>query len=116
MPKKNVKGYQYFILRLGVFLLLMWLLFFVFIGITHMPSTDMYPRVDAGDFVLFYRLDKDVRAQDIIVIEKEVPDMKGKQVFISRVVAVAGDTVEIDEERLIINGNTVVETNIFYPT
>ncbi|MBR3035824.1 MAG: signal peptidase I [Lachnospiraceae bacterium] len=114
--EKNVKGYQYFILRLGVFLLLMWLLFFVFIGITHMPSTDMYPRVDAGDFVLFYRLDKDVRAQDIIVIEKEVPGMKGKQVFISRVVAVAGDTVEIDEERLIINGNTVVETNIFYPT
>ena len=89
---------------------------FVFIGIMHMPSTGMYPRVDAGDFILYYRLDKDVRAQDIIVVEKNIQGA-GKQLFVSRVVAVAGDTVEItSDNRLSVNGNIMIETNIFYQT
>lgn len=113
----SVKDYQFFILRLALFIVVLWLLLFVFIGVTHMPSTDMYPRIDAGDFVMFYRLDKDVKAQDIIVFRKEVPGQAGEHSFICRVVAVAGDTVDItDENRLLINGNAVVEPNIFYMT
>lgn len=115
--EKGVKAYQYFILRLLVFLFILWLLFFVFIGLTHMPNGDMYPRVDSGDLLMFYRLDKDPKAQDIIVFEKLTPLSPKKQLYVARVVAVAGDTVEItDGDRLIVNGNGVVETNIFYPT
>ena len=115
--ERSVVDYQHFGLRLVIFLAIVWLLFFVFIGVTHMPSEDMYPRIDPGDFILFYRLDKDVKAQDIIVFEKEVPTLEGKHIFICRVVAVAGDTVDISEDnRLIINGNTVLEPNIFYLT
>ena len=37
--------------------------------------------------------------------------------FVCRVVAGPGDTVEISEsERLVVNGNTLIETNIFYNT
>ena len=115
--EESVKDYQFFFLRLVILLVVVWLLFFVFVGVTHMPSADMYPRIDPGDFVLFYRLDKDVKAQDIIVFEKELPEDGGKHVFICRVVACEGDTVEIaDDSRLLINGNTVVEPNIFYLT
>ena len=115
--EKSVKNYQFLVLRLILILAVIWVLFFVIVGVTHMPTTDMYPRIDAGDFVLFYRLDRDVKAQDIIVLEKEVPSLEGKHPFICRVVAVAGDTVEITEDsHLIINGNTVVEPNIFYAT
>lgn len=115
--EKSVKNYQFFALRLILILAVIWVLFFVIVGVTHMPSADMYPRIDMGDFVLFYRLDKDVKAQDIIVLEKEVPSLEGRHLFICRVVAVAGDTVEITEDNhLIINGNTVVEPNIFYST
>lgn len=114
--ERGVKTYQRFLLSLLVFALAIWLLFFVFIGLTHMPNGDMYPRVDAGDFVMFYRLDKDVKAQDIIVFEKTTPKA-ADQLFIARVVAVAGDTVEIsDGDRLIVNGNSIVESNIFYNT
>ena len=114
--EKKVRNYQFFILRLAAFILVLWLLFFVFIGVMHMPTTDMYPRIDAGDFILFYRLDKDVKAQDIIVIEKDIPDV-GKKVYVCRVVAVSGDTVEITtDNRLKVNGNTMIEMNIFYPT
>ena len=115
--EKSVKNYQFFALRLILILAVIWVLFFVIVGVAHMPSSDMYPRIDMGDFVLFYRLDKDVKAQDIIVLEKEVPSLEGRHLFICRVVAVAGDTVEITaDNHLIINGNTVVEPNIFYST
>ena len=113
--ERSVKEYQSFILRLGAFILAIWLLFFVVIGIMHMPSEDMYPRIDAGDFILYYRLDTSVKAQDIIVIEKTTDE--GRGVFVSRVVAVAGDTVEITEDnRLCVNGNIMIERNIFYST
>ncbi len=116
--EKSVKRYEWLILRIIIVLAVIWVLFFQIIGITHMPNEDMYPRVDAGDMVLFYRLDRDVHSQDIIVIGKETPDSEGKkEVFICRVVAKGGDTVEITEdEELVINGNTVMETNIFSST
>ena len=114
--ERSVKDYQSFLIRFGAFAAALWLLFFVFIGVMHMPSTDMYPRIDAGDFVLYYRLDKDVRAQDVIVVEKNIQGV-GKQIFVSRVVAVAGDTVEItSDNRLSVNGNIMIESNIFYQT
>lgn len=115
--EKTVKHYQRIAIQAIVIIAVLWVLFFKVIGLTHMPSGDMFPRVDAGDMVLFYRLDTDVAAQDIIVLEKETPDSNGqKQMFISRVVAKGGDVVEVKDNKLIVNGNTVMEDKIFYPT
>lgn len=115
--ERSVKSYQYFVLRLLLLLLVIWVLFFQIVGLTHMPSGDMYPRIDSGDLLLFYRLDKSVKAQDIVVIEKIPPDNTEKKLYVARVVAVAGDTVEIsDAGRLIVNGNTMIESNIFSST
>ena len=112
-----VKSYQYFLLRLAIFIIVLWVLFFKIVGIVICPSTDMHPRIDAGDMVLFYRLDTDVRAQDVIVVEKTMPGETEPQLFVLRVVAVAGDTVEItDGERVVVNDNTLIEPDIFYAT
>ena len=64
--ERSVKSYQYFLLRLAIFLLVLWVLFLQIVGITICSSGDMHPRIDLGDMVLFYRLDKDVRYQDVI--------------------------------------------------
>lgn len=115
--EKGVKSYQRFVLKLLVFIGALWLLFFVFIGFLHMPGNDMYPRLDNGDLIMFYRLDKKPKAQDIIVLKKEDPESAKEQVYVCRVVAVAGDTVEINEnECLVVNGNVMIETNIFSST
>ena len=115
--ERGVKEYQSLLIRFAALLLVIWLLFFQIVGLTHMPNGDMSPRIDAGDLVLFYRLDKDVSARDVIVIEKSTPDEPKKQLFICRVVAVSGDVVEItDEEQLKVNGNIAIEQNIFYGT
>lgn len=113
--EKGVKRYQFFLLRMLLLLLTVWLLFFVFIGVTHMPNGDMYPRVDAGDFVVYYRLDKSPKFQDVVVYQ--MADSSGKSsLLISRVIAVPGDTVELTESgTLKVNGNAIAEPGIFYP-
>ncbi len=81
------------------------------LGVTVTPNDDMYPRIDAGDLLLYYRLDRDVRAQDVVVLRKDGVTRIG------RVVAVGGDTVEITGDgALVVNGATMVERNIFSPT
>ena len=107
----SVHRYQTLLLRLIALLVGLWLVLFVVLGVLSAPTNDMQPRIDAGDTVLFYRLDTDVQAQDVVVVEKEVDG--AKQTILGRVVAVAGDTVEItDDGQLIVNGNAVVEYNV----
>ena len=90
-------------------------LFFKVIGLTHMPNGDMSPRIDLGDFVMYYRLDRDAGKQDVVVLEKATPDSAGKrQLYICRVVATAGDTVDFTENgQLVINGTPMIESNIY---
>ena len=166
--KRRRKALRALLLRTLMLLLVIYVLFFHVVGLMVMPNGDMYPRIDAGDLVLFYRLDRDVRAQDVIVIERSLsslPDAgktgedggyvpgsvqgirinqeqedgsfagkiksafknaavwlrlhspEGTAQFVCRVIAVSGDTVEITEGgHLIVNGNSMVETNIFSST
>ena len=82
-----------------------------------MPRRDMYPRLDAGDLLLYYRLEKSPKAQDIVVIEKTADSGEEPQRFVCRVVAAPGDSVDVSAEKgLCVNGNSMIENNIFYPT
>ena len=143
--RRRVRALRSFLLRLVGLALVLYVLFFHIVGLTVMPSGDMYPRLDAGDLVLFYRLDQAYKAQDVVVLDKAVtadfravpptgaekpwwraaltwlgfPDPEEPPVtrFIGRVVAAPGDTVEVTEnQRLIINGNAMIESGIFYTT
>ena len=89
--EKGLKSYHWFLIYLGVFLLIVWIMFFKIIGITHMPNEDMSPRVDAGDLLLFYRLDREPAFQELVVFEKTVDDKK--QMFVGRVIGAPGDTI-----------------------
>ena len=109
--EKTVHNYQNLLIRLAALLLVVWLIFFVFLGVMAAPTNDMKPRIDAGDTILFYRLDKDAVAQDVVVFEKTIDGKK--QTLIGRVVASPGDTVEITEEgQLIVNGSAMIEYDI----
>ena len=116
--EKAMKHYQFFLLYLVLFLLIIWIMFFKIVGLTHMPNEDMFPRVDAGDLLLFYRLDNDVKMKDIVVLEKSTPDSNGREeLYVARVMGLPGDTIEINKaDRLVINGNAIKETDIFYST
>lgn len=156
--KRRIRELRALAIKTAILLVVIYVLLFKIVGVTVMPSGDMYPRIDNGDLVLYYRIDKDVKAQDIIVLtqdgdylrqlmrerEGNGPDLslarlpktqKGlsalfhsigvslgivlpdnEEIYICRVVAVGGDTVEFtDEGRLVVNGNHMIESNIFFP-
>ena len=109
--RKGMNDVQWFAMQVLIFVIVLYLLFAHIIGITTMPSADMYPRIDSGDFLLYYRLDRDPKAQDIVVYEKN--DTK----YVGRVIAVQGDSVEITKDNtVIVNGYNMIESNIFYET
>ena len=138
--RRRVRAFRSFLLRLISLALVIYILFFHLVGVTVMPGKDMYPRLDAGDLLLFYRIDREPKYQDIIVIDKQMeedtrtgercfvrkaldwlgfrdPEAPAAQRFVCRVIAGPGDTVEITTERgLAVNGNSLIESNIFYPT
>ena len=115
--EKGFKNYHWFLIYLAIFLLVVWILFFKIIGITHMPNLDMSPRVDGGDLLIFYRLDKNASFQELVVFEKVIPGETKKSLLVGRVIGAPGDTIDISESnRPIVNGNTLVEDMIFYDT
>ena len=87
------------------------LLVFIFMyGIHRSVEPVMAPAIQDGDLVLFYRLDKTYAARDVLLLK-----YKG-QYQVRRVVATAGDTVDITEEGLLINGALQQESGIHQKT
>ena len=110
----GLKNAQRFLIYLAILLVVLWVLFFKIIGITHMPTEDMSPRIDAGDLIVFYRLDRTPKFQDVVVFEKDIDGSGKKTMMVGRVMAVPGDTVDISAgNHLIVNGNSIVEPMIY---
>ena len=106
-----MRALRNFLVRLFLLITVIGILFGVVFGITPMANADMQPAVCAGDLMLYYSLDKNLKSDDVVVFQKE-----GIQ-YTGRIVAVPGDVVEItDESELMVNKNTVMEDNIFYTT
>ena len=115
--KRRMRALKSFLFRLAALAVVIYVLFFHIVGLMMMPNRDMYPRLDAGDLLLYYRLERNPKAQDIIVFEKAADSGEKAQRFVCRVVAAPGDTVEVSAEKgLCVNGNALIENNIFYPT
>ena len=115
--RRRMRALRSFLFRFVSLALVIYVLFFHIVGIMMMPNRDMYPRLDAGDLLLYYRLEKNPKSQDIIVFEKAADNGTEKQHFVCRVIAAPEDTVEVSAEKgLCVNGNTLIETGIFYPT
>ena len=141
--RRRMRAFRSFLFRLLALLLVVYILVFHIVGLTMIPNGDMSPRLDAGDLLLFYRVDRKAKAQDIVVIDKKMTSGQGSETteepglirkalnwigfkdpnappterYVCRVVACAGDIVDVTEEQgLIVNGNAVIEANIFHPT
>ena len=102
---------QLFLLNAVIIVTAVWLLFGFVFGLTTAPNADMSPNIKSGDLLLTYRLDREFRPQDVVTLRKN------GTTYVGRIVARGGDTVEItDDSQLVINGNIMVETNIYTPT
>ncbi len=93
----------------GVALAVMLLFTFVY-GLHRNLDPAMDPAVKDGDLVIFYRLDKNYVFGDTLLL-----DFQGKR-QVRRVAATAGDTVDITQDGLVINGALQQEPAIYEPT
>ena len=95
------------VLMIGMFLVL----FFTFMfGITQVQDETMDPAVKEGDLAIYYRLDKRYAKDDVIIV------INNGETQIRRVVALPGDTVDMDERGLVINGYSQIESDIYTRT
>jgi signal peptidase I len=109
--ERDFRDVQSLLLQIFMILTALYLMFHFVFGLLVVPSQDMKPRLDAGDLLVYYRLDREPSAGDVICFEKNGTTYAG------RVAAVGGDTVEItEEETLKVNGSVMIEQEIFYPT
>ncbi len=94
------------LLKIAVIILAFILVFTFLFGFFRTESADMSPNVDNGDLVMYYRLDKNYAASDLVVLAYQGEDQ------IRRVVATAGDCVNIDADGLKVNGALQQEPKI----
>lgn len=110
-PGSPMQPVHTFLLHAMILVAALWALFGFVFGITTAPDSDMSPNIKSGDLLLYYCLDRSVKAQDVVVLNKNDTD------YVGRIVAVGGDTVDItDGGSLVINGNAVIEPNIYTST
>ena len=97
-------------IKIGVIAVIAVVIFTFVYGLHHNLDSSMLPAVKDGDLVLFYRWDKDYRPGDLILVKFQ------GQTQVRRVIATAGDKVDITEEGLFINGALQQEREIFRKT
>lgn len=101
---------RYFLIKLAVVLLVAWITLTQIFGLGKMFGESMYPRLRDGDLFLYYRLQREYRIGDVVLFEQNGIE------YVGRIVAMGGDTVNINHaDKLIVNGGVQSE-EIFYPT
>lgn len=119
-PPENAEGHtrwveqwrdiRYFLIKLGVVALILWVALAWVFGFAVMRGESMYPRLRDGDLLMYYRLQQEYRIGDVVLFSQE------GETNVGRIVATGGDTVNMNHAgKLIVNGGVQSE-EIFYPT
>ena len=101
-----LRGLAALLIKLAIIALLGIILLGYVFGLSRNLSLNMQPAVQDGDLLLYYRIVKDYHAGDIVVIRHEGQDLA------VRIIATAGDTVDITEQGLLVNGSVAQEPQI----
>lgn len=100
-----------FLARLAFFVVTLWLLFGVVLGVGAVTTGEMAPRICSGDVMLYWRLSQGFNEGDVVVYTADGEERLG------RVVARPGDEITVTEAgELMVNGAVVVESDITTPT
>lgn len=97
-------------MKLGIICLVFAVLFTFVYGAYSCRDNYMNPAITDGDFVIYYRLDKNYVVGDAVALKYE-----GKMITL-RVVAEEGDRVDISEDGLLVNGALQQEQDIYQDT
>lgn len=97
-------------IKIGILAVLAVVLFGFVFGIYRCSDNAMNPAFRNGDLIFYYRLQKEYQSSDAVVLEKN------QETQVRRIIAKAGDAVDITEEGLKINGYLQQENEIYSET
>lgn len=100
----------FLVVKIFIFVGLLAILFLFIFGICRCSDDMMSPAFKDGDLAVFYRLQKEFQPSDTIVIEKD------GETQVRRIIAKAGDEVDLTEDGLKINGYLQQEKEIYAET
>ena len=98
VPRSLMEDLLSLILKIAVIVAVFWMLLLFVFGLHRVNETGMAPSIKAEDIIMYYRLDKSYEVLDPVVLKV------GDEIQVRRVVARAGDTVEITDKGLVVNG------------
>jgi signal peptidase I len=106
--KEQKKIVLRFVLKLGLVVLILFIIFTFVFGIRQVSGETMYPRLLDGDLTLYYRLQGSYQIGDVVTFRVDGVKCWG------RVVAQGGDVVKLNGiGQLLVNGN-VQQEEVFY--
>ncbi|MBS5192133.1 MAG: signal peptidase I, partial [Lachnospiraceae bacterium] len=97
----------FLILKILIFVALLAVTFLFIFGICRISDNMMSPAFKDGDLAVYYRLQQEFQPSDTVVLEKD------GEVQVRRIIAAAGDEVNLTEEGLEINGYLQQESGIY---
>ena len=100
----------FLVLKILIFIALLAVTFLFIFGICRISDNMMSPAFKDGDLAVYYRLQKEFQPSDTVVLEKD------GEVQVRRIIAAAGDEVNLTEEGLEINGYLQQESGIYTET
>jgi signal peptidase I len=111
--KKSYRAFiEWGVVVLGALIVALILKTFVFQAF-YIPSSSMTPTLDVGDRVLVNKLSADldgIHRGDLVVFERpDDDDGAGVEDLIKRVIGMPGDTVEVDDSTVLIDGEELDE-------
>ena len=98
------------VLKLGVIIVVLLLVFTLIFGLYRGEDSSMSPTIEDSDIVMYYKLNKQYSARDTVLVKFE------DKLQVRRIIATAGDEVDISEEGLLINGALQQEEQIYTKT
>jgi len=105
------KDLLYLLVKIASIVLVFILLFTFLFGLIRYQEPSMAPAIKDGDLVIYYRYTKSgYQPQDVVAL------MFNGQKQVRRVVATAGDTVDITDNGLMVNGALQQEPEIYQKT
>ena len=105
---KTMINVRELITKLVLILCVVYIVFTYCFGMLRMKGISMVPSISDGDLVVYYRLEKEYRSGDIVVFDN------GQDTYVLRIVAVEGQTVDINGSGdLMINGHIEEDQSYF---
>lgn len=98
---KSIKRFK-FIRNIVIIVALIALIFSFVIGVSFVDGKSMYPTLEDGDLVIYSRLDRTAHYGDVIALQ-----LPSGEKYVKRVVAEAGDTVDLRNGVFYLNGNAL---------